>query len=446
MGETTTKEKKMKKSQTERPMNFSKTKRRVLAAVAYLQYRWLAKIMQPGFADRSPQSVRFCGMAAPPPHCSQGRSLATSSLAARSQESLLCPAGRDNNRVSSDHLGKGGRITMMDHQYPSWIFVNERTFITREQLNSLLEAYNVFYEKQKNLHILYGQAEDGQLIVEGMLDIFWGVKRPIQLKIQDEKQISSFDLLKSTEAFSSKGGMTRWGEFDDLYRISELDRSQVLLSEGRHSSEDYLSYHSTLKPYADEEPASPLLYRTMSEAALVRKRMKASVMYRKDRQDHRASINGHFYNHETSIFTPTFGSETKVRTNSTMRTEEVIKQLLQKFKIENSPRDFALYIIFGTGEQRKLKKTDVPLLQRLLQGPSNSNARIFLMDKDTEEISSNVAQYINFHFSFLESILQRLDEDEKRETERIMAKFNTERAFILKCLQSKQAAKTETTV
>lgn len=125
----------------------------------------------------------------------------------------------------------------MDPQYHSWIFVNERTFITREQLNSLLEAYNVFYENQKNLHILYGQTEDGQLIVEGMLDIFWGVKRPIQLKIQDEKQVSSFDLLKATKTFSRKGRMTRWGEFDDLYRISELDGSRVLLSEGRHSPE-----------------------------------------------------------------------------------------------------------------------------------------------------------------------------------------------------------------
>lgn len=341
-------------------------------------------------------------------------------------------------------------MTAMDHQFPSWIFVNERTFITREQLNSLLETYNVFYENQKNLHILYGQTEDGQQIVEGMLDIFWGVKRPIQLKIQDEKQASSFDLLKSPETFSSKGRMTRWGEFDDLYRISELDRTQIPASEARHFPEDYLSYHSTLKPYADEEPESPLLYRTMSEAALVRKRMRDPEMYRKDRmgmlKNHRASINGHFYDHETSIFTPTFGSETKVRANSIMTTEEVIKQLLQKFKIENSPRDFALYIIFGTGEQRKLKKTDVPLLQRLVQGPSKSNARIFLMDKDAEEISSDVAPYINFHFSFLESILQRLDEEEKMETERIMAKFNTERAFILRCLQSKQAAKTETTV
>ncbi|XP_008572039.1 PREDICTED: ras association domain-containing protein 6 isoform X1 [Galeopterus variegatus] len=336
-------------------------------------------------------------------------------------------------------------MTMTAHQYPSWIFLNERTFITREQLNSLLKTYNNFYENQKHLHILYGQTEDGKLIVEGMLDISWGVKRPIQLKIQDERQIPSFSMLKSPDIFSSKG-MTRWGEFDDLYRISELDKTQIMVYETRNSQEDYLSYHSsTLKPRADEDQESPLLYRTMSEATLVRKRVKPPVMDRK-RQNHRASINGHFYNHETSIFTPAFGSETKVRVNSNMRTEEVIKQLLQKFKIENSPQDFALYIIFATGEQRRLKKTDIPLLQRLLQGPSKNNARIFLMDKDAEEISSDVAQYINFHFSLLESILQRLNEEEKREIQRTVTKFNMEKAIILKCLQRKQVVKTETTV
>ncbi|XP_073898120.1 ras association domain-containing protein 6 isoform X2 [Castor canadensis] len=298
--------------------------------------------------------------------------------------------------------------------------------LLREQLNTLLKTYNIFYENQKNLHILYGQTEDGKLIVEGILDISWGVKRPIQLKIQDEKQISCFTLSKSPDAFSSKGRMTRWGEFDDLYRISELDKTQIPVSETRNSREDYVSYHSsTLKPYRDEEPGSPLLYRTMSEAALVRKRVKPPTMDRKDRRNHRASINGHFYNHETSIFTPAFGSETKVRINSNMKTEEVIKQLLQKFKIENSPQDFALYIIFASGEQRRLKKTDVPLLQRLLQGPSKNNARLFLMDKDAEEISRDVAQYINFHFTFLESILQKLNEEEKRDIQRTITKFAT---------------------
>ncbi|XP_055290395.1 ras association domain-containing protein 6 isoform X1 [Moschus berezovskii] len=278
---------------------------------------------------------------------------------------------------------------MMAHESSSWIFINERTFITGEQLNSLLKTYNIFYRNQKNLHILYGQTEDGKLIVEGTLDIFWGVKRPIQLKIQDEKQIPSFSVLESPEAFS-KRGMTRWGEFDDLYRISDLDRDQIPVSGGTGSQEDYLSYHSsTLKPHANKEPESPLLYRTMSEATLVRKRMKPPMMDRKDRQKHRASINGHFYNHETSIFTPAFGSETKVRVNSNMRTEEVIKQILQKFK---------------------------------------------------------VAQYINFHFSLLESILQRLNEEEKREIQRTIAKFSTEKAIILKYLRSKRVIKTETTV
>ncbi|VFV38830.1 ras association domain-containing [Lynx pardinus] len=275
--------------------------------------------------------------------------------------------------VSSDDLKKGEKLNMMAHQCSSWIFINERTFITR--------------------------------------------------------------------------GMTRWGEFDDLYRISELDRTQIPASKGTDSQEDYLSYpSSTLKAYADEEPESPLLYRTMSEATLVRKRMKPPMMDRKDRQKHRASINGHFYNHETSIFTPAFGSETKVRINSNMRTEEVIEQLLQKFKIENSAQDFALYIIFATGERRRLKKTDVPLLHRLVQGPSKENARIFLMDKDEKEISSDVAQYINFHFPLLESILQRLNEEEKREIQRTITKFSTEKAIIMKCLQSKRVVKTETTV
>ncbi|XP_072829349.1 ras association domain-containing protein 6 isoform X3 [Vicugna pacos] len=303
-------------------------------------------------------------------------------------------------------------MTTMAHQSPSWIFINERTFITREQLNSLLKTYNIFYKNQKNLHIVYGQTEDGKLIVEGMLDIFWGVKRPIQLKIQDEKQIPSFTVLKSPDVFS-KRGMTRWGEFDDLYRISDLDRTQIPVSEVTGSQEDYSSYHSsTLKPPAGKEPESPLLYRTMSEATLVRKRMKLPMLDRKDRQTHRASINGHFYNHE----------------------------------IENSAQDFALYIIFATGEQKRLKKTDIPLLHRLLQGPSKENARIFLMDKDAEEISSDVAQYINFHFSLLESILQRLNEEEKREIQRTITKFSTEKAIILKCLQSKGVIKTETTV
>ncbi|XP_004703428.1 ras association domain-containing protein 6 [Echinops telfairi] len=351
-------------------------------------------------------------------------------------------------------------MTMRAHEFPSWIFINERTFITRDQLNSLLKTYNTFYGNQKNLHILCTQMQMTGPFDETDRDHFKPILsdcRDVESHVEDSTSMNSVSPHKNpvlphahispTSMMKTLRGMTRWGEFDDLHHISELDRSQIPGTEAKGAKEEYLShYSSTLKSHTEEEPESPLLYRTMSDAALVRKRMRPLMMERKDRCNQRASINGHFYNHKTSIFTPAFESKTKVRVNSNMRTEEVIKQLLQKFKIENSPQDFALYIIFSTGEQRRLKKTDIPLLQRLLQGPSEKHARIFLMDKDAEEISSDVAQYINFHFSLLESILQRLHEEEKREIQRTITKFRAEKDIIRRCLQSKRVGQTETTV
>lgn len=49
------------------------------------------------------------------------------------------------------------------------------------------------------------------------------------------------------------------------------------------------------------------------------------------------------------MFTPAFGSVTNVRINSCMRTPQVLRVLLNKFKIENSPDDFALYLVHTSG-------------------------------------------------------------------------------------------------
>ncbi|PIO39419.1 hypothetical protein AB205_0206450 [Aquarana catesbeiana] len=130
---------------------------------------------------------------------------------------------------------------------------------------------------------------------------------------------------------------------------------------------------------------------------------------------------------KTSIFTPAFGSETKVMINSTMKTKEVIEQLLHKF-------------------MKKLKDTDLPLWERLLQGPSGSIARMFLMDREAEEISCDVAQYIKFNLPLLEKILQRLNEEEEREIQRTVDKYIYEKSIVLQYLNVKTVKKTETTV
>ncbi|NWH94780.1 RASF6 protein, partial [Aegithalos caudatus] len=340
------------------------------------------------------------------------------------------------------------KVTMKAQHLPS-VFINEEKFITREQLRSLLKNYNSYYSDQENLQLTYNRQEGSTPFIEGILSIFWGVRHPIRLKIQDEKQIPSFVTLKSTENvgfFPSRRGLTRWGEFDDLHHISgDTLKSAEELPDLEQSYPSYTESH-TLKSRREQELDCATLPRTSSDATAVRRRTKLPTITRTEVETHRFSINGHFYNHETSVFTPAFGSETKIRINSQMRTRHVIEQLLRKFKIENSPHEFALYVIHASGEKKQLRSGDVPLLHRLLQGPSEKIAKFFLMDGDVEEISSDVAQYLSFHLPFLESILHRINEEEEQEIQQTIARYVRERRLIQQHLHSRSVKKTETTV
>nr|XP_010309423.1 PREDICTED: ras association domain-containing protein 6 [Balearica regulorum gibbericeps] len=305
------------------------------------------------------------------------------------------------------------KVSMKAQHLPS-VSINEEKFITREQLSSLLKTYNSYYSDQENLQLSHSQQEDGKPFIEGILSIFWGVRHPIQLKIQDEKQIASFITLKPTEnvgSFPSKRGMTRWGEFDDLHHIS----GETLKSaeEKPNPEPSYSCYEShTLKSKSEPERDCATLPRAGSSVAAVRKRTKFPMIARTEVETHRFSINGHFYNYE----------------------------------IENSPHEFALYIIHASGEKKQLRSGDVPLLHRLLQGPSEKVARFFLMDRDVEEISSDVAQYIQFHLPFLESILHRINEEEQQEIQQTIARYLKEKSMIRQHLQSRTVRKTETAV
>uniref|UniRef100_A0A8C6YXM5 Ras association domain family member 6 n=1 Tax=Nothoprocta perdicaria TaxID=30464 RepID=A0A8C6YXM5_NOTPE len=279
------------------------------------------------------------------------------------------------------------------------------------------KTYNSYYSDQENLQLSYNQPEGSKPFIEGILSIFWGIRHPIRLKIQDEKQIPSFVTLKSTENISFS-----WMPIGRSCLYLRAQQPCNMLTQF-HFCPGYSCYESsTLQSKSEQEHDSATLPRALSDATVVRKRTKFPMIARTEVETHRFSINGHFYNYETSVFTPAFGSETKIRINSRMRTREVVEQLLRKFKIENSPHEFALYIIHASGEKKQLRSGDIPLLHRLLQGPSEKIAQFFLMDRDAEEVSSDVAQYIQFHLPFLESILHRLNEEEEQEIQQTIAK------------------------
>ncbi|MXQ98358.1 hypothetical protein E5288_WYG013315 [Bos mutus] len=168
----------------------------------------------------------------------------------------------------------------------------------------------------------------------------------------------------------------------------------------------------------EEDEETPQLLRTKSDAACViqrRPRSRAPGEAQRTRR-HRFSINGHFYNHKTSVFTPAYGSMTNVRVNSTMTTLQVLTLLLNKFRVENGPSEFALYVVHESGERTKLKDCEYPLIARILHGPCEKIARIFLMEADLgEEVPHDVAQYIKFEMPVLDSFVEKLKEEEERE-------------------------------
>ncbi|MEE6527390.1 hypothetical protein FKM82_028749, partial [Ascaphus truei] len=82
------------------------------------------------------------------------------------------------------------------------------------------------------------------------------------------------------------------------------------------------------------EEETPQLKRTRSDASFVQMRTKHRSPGEMQRlRSHRVSINGHFYNHKTSVFTPAYGSVTNVRVASTMNTSHVLSLLLRKFRV-----------------------------------------------------------------------------------------------------------------
>lgn len=74
-------------------------------------------------------------------------------------------------------------------------------------------------------------------------------------------------------------------------------------------------------------------------------------------------------------------------------------------------------------EQRRLLEDEYPLLVRVMLGPHEDVAKLYLMDRhSTDEISCEVAQFLNLSTTECKAILERYNHEEEREVRRIKAK------------------------
>ncbi|XP_060047793.1 ras association domain-containing protein 4 isoform X2 [Erinaceus europaeus] len=262
----------------------------------------------------------------------------------------------------------------------SHVPVSDSKFIQKSELLSLLKTYNCYHEGGS--FQLRHREEKGALIIEGLLNISWGLKRPIRLQMQDDRErihLSSTSWIPGPPTCPLK----------DLPPQDDGVTAQVSSAQPDQRTKGSKDSSETL----EEDEETPQLMRTKSDAGCViqrRPRCRTPGEAQRIRR-HRFSINGHFYNHKTSVFTPAYGSMTNVRVNSTMTTLQVLTLLLNKFRVENGPGEFALYIVHESGERTKLKDCEFPLISRILHGPCEKIARIFLMETDLgEEVPHDV--------------------------------------------------------
>ncbi|XP_075874760.1 ras association domain-containing protein 4a [Nelusetta ayraudi] len=295
--------------------------------------------------------------------------------------------------------------------------LSEEKRIPRSDILSLLRTYNCYHEG-KNFQ-LRTREEDGVLILEGLLNIYWGLRRPIRLQMHDD---------------------------NERFRFKQDDRT-TFAKQWSAESNNNLPAGETAPAVDDlggrdeeeEEEDSPQLLRTRSDASFMHIQRRSKTHSALDLQrlrTHRFSINGHFYNHKTSVFTPAYGSVTNVRVNSSMTTGQVLNLLLHKFRVENKSEEFVLYMVHESGEKTRLRDDEYPLVTRVLHGPCEKISKILITEADLgEEVTYDVAQYIKFEIPVLDSFVEKLKEEEEREITKLTRKYSALRATILHQLE-----------
>ncbi|XP_048195226.1 ras association domain-containing protein 4 isoform X2 [Perognathus longimembris pacificus] len=275
--------------------------------------------------------------------------------------------------------------------------ISDNKHILKSELLSLLKTYNCYHEGRS--FQLRHREEDGAVVIEGLLNIAWGLRRPIRLQMQDDHERMHLPSLSWTQP--QPNGSCKETPLQDDRGTTERPDAQP-----GHKTKSSRDGPGSL----EEDEEIPQLLRTQSDAScMVQRRPKSRTPGEAQQvRRHRFSINGHFYNH----------------------------------KVEDGPSEFALYIVHESGERTKLKDCEYPLISRILHGPCEKIVKIFLMEADLgEEVPHDVAQYIKFEMPVLDSFVEKLKEEEEREIIKLTMKFQALRLTMLQRLEQLVKAK-----
>uniref|UniRef100_F6QRZ2 Ras-associating domain-containing protein n=1 Tax=Ciona intestinalis TaxID=7719 RepID=F6QRZ2_CIOIN len=311
------------------------------------------------------------------------------------------------------------------------ISLSKKQTIPMEDFQSRLNDYNTYYKGCLE-QLRQRKTNTEEIVIDGFINIYWGLRTAIRLQVADDNDEHNVSIKPAYNNILSK----------DLSVNLELPKNTRV--KGAMEGLDIQSgiwgrtRQRNLERRSKVKPKSPPPDEGLSRINSVVMRKKKVSRY----VAHRGSINGHAFNHKTSVFTPAFGSVTKVRITSRSNANDVITKLMNKFKILNPPTDFSLYVIKETQERRELSADEFPLITRVLVGPNEQLGKLYIIErKRHRDITSEVAQYIKLDINILQVFLKKFNEEEEKEVEQMRKRFE----LYKKMLQTEMQRTTEET-
>lgn len=91
---------------------------------------------------------------------------------------------------------------------------------------------------------------------------------------------------------------------------------------------------------------------------------------------------------------------------------------------------------------RRCKEDEIPMYLRLALGPNEDLAKLWVMETEEQEVlvSHEVSQYVNLSMPFLEKLIERFEEEEEREAQKIRKRFAGRRQFLEELIEDKEVA------
>ncbi|XP_065062676.1 ras association domain-containing protein 4-like isoform X3 [Rhopilema esculentum] len=254
----------------------------------------------------------------------------------------------------------------------------------RNSLIPKLRTYNTYYSGRP--FQIFCREDEGNFIMEGTLKVYWGLKKPVELKANDFSYWRSFHPVDDDGSFSENHINLFW----QFPQKPNHFRRKV----GRKAENSF---------------QAPTISSSQKQA----------------NNNEVFCYKGSQKKTEQTSFVPPYGVPTTLRVTSNMKTDDVVGMLLRKFQIVNKPSQYSLCTVYESGGVKRITADKSPLVQRLCLGPCEDVSKIFIMEKEGQrDVPHEIAQYINFAMSELEIFLEKFKEEEEREVEKLKERYN----------------------